>query len=137
MTIANKKENIREEIQRGDEAFDSARLLLSAGHLLDAMSRTYYAVFHYLKALLLSKGLEPKSHHAAIHLFSQFFVKEGIFDSSLNRILSAMQKFREEADYNPSWVISEEGVKEEMEKAALFRKKTLYYLRRKKLFKGS
>jgi uncharacterized protein (UPF0332 family) len=43
------------EIERGDEALKSAETLLEAGLYRDAMSRTYYAVLHYARALLATK----------------------------------------------------------------------------------
>ena len=41
----------------------------------DAVSRTYYAVFHAISATLLSKGLHFSSHGQTIGAFNREFIK--------------------------------------------------------------
>ena len=62
MTDENKRTNIAAEVARGDDSLESAEILLGAGKLADSVSRAYYAVFHYGRALLLMLGEEPKTH---------------------------------------------------------------------------
>jgi hypothetical protein len=58
----------------------AANLLFENDFLQDAISRLYYFLLHNTRALLLTKGLEPKSHdEGALRLFGLHFVKEGIF----------------------------------------------------------
>lgn len=58
------------------------------------------------RALLLTKGLEPKSHEGALRLFSLHFVKQGSFEAKDSHIFSKLMKFRQEADYNPSYTFT-------------------------------
>jgi hypothetical protein len=58
--------------------------------------------------LLLTEGLEPKSHEGALRLLSLHFVKEGIFEPKVSHTFSKLMKYREEADYNPSYVFTAE-----------------------------
>lgn len=67
-----------------------------------------YSLLHYIRALLLTKGLEPKSHEGALRLFSLHFVKEGVFEPADSHIFSRLMKYREEADYNPSYMFTKE-----------------------------
>lgn len=108
MIEENKKRNIREEIHRGGGAMEAANLLFNNDFLNDAVSRLYYFVLYNVRALLLTKGLEPKSHEGTLRLFGLYFVKEGIFDPKSSHIFSKLMKYREEADYNPSYVFTEE-----------------------------
>ncbi len=104
MIEKNKRTNIHEEIEWATKALDAANLLYENGFFNDAVSRLYYFLLHNIKALLLTKGLEPKSHEGALRLFSLHFVKEGIFEPKASHIFSKLMKYREEADYNPSYV---------------------------------
>ena len=104
----NKRNNIKEEIERADKALKAARVLFKEGLLNDAISRLYYFLFYHIRAILLSKGLEPKSHEGALRLFGLHFVKEGIFDPKASHIFSKLMKYRQEADYNPSYLFTEE-----------------------------
>jgi uncharacterized protein (UPF0332 family) len=108
MKEVNKKENIREELKRAERAIGAANLLFDNGFLNDALSRLYYFLLYNIRALLLTKGFEPKSHEGSLRLFALHFVKEGIFESKDSHIFSKLMKYREEADYNPSYIFTRE-----------------------------
>jgi len=108
MKEVNKKENIREELKRAEKAIGAANLLFDNGFLNDALSRLYYFLLYNIRALLLTKGFEPKSHEGSLRLFALHFVKEGVFESKDSHIFSKLMKYREEADYNPSYIFTRE-----------------------------
>lgn len=109
------------ELERGDEALKSAETLRAAGLYRDAMSRTYYAVLHYARALLASQGYFPKSHQGVMHVFSQQYIKTGMIAVETGRILARQQKFREESDYTVESRFSPEAIEAEIADARLFR----------------
>jgi len=108
VTEDNRKENIRAELDRAAEAIAAATLLYENGYISDAVSRLYYFVLYNIRALLLSKGLEPRSHEGALRLLGLHFVREGLMDKSTAQIFSKLMKFREEADYNPVSMFTKE-----------------------------
>jgi len=75
----NKRENIREEIDRANEAIRAANLLFENGFVKDAISKLYYSLLYSVRGLLLTEGLEPKSHEGTLRLFGLHFVKPGAF----------------------------------------------------------
>ena len=77
MSGENQSENALEELRRGKESLQSADLLAERGLLSDAISRLYYFVFHSARALLYTKGLEPKSHEGLLRLIGLHFAKPG------------------------------------------------------------
>jgi uncharacterized protein (UPF0332 family) len=86
-----------------------------------------------VRALLLTEGLEPKSHEGALRLFGLYFVKKGLFEARDSYIFSKLMKYREEADYNPSYTFTSEDFvtfKEEsgrlIERIVAYLKKTGY-----------
>ncbi len=119
MNEENKKTNIREELDRANEAIKAANLLFENGFVRDAVSKLYYALLYGIRALLLTEGLEAKSHEGALRLFGLHFVKSGVFEAKDSHTFSKLMKFREEADYNPSYTFVLEdfsGLKRETEK---------------------
>jgi uncharacterized protein (UPF0332 family) len=108
LTEDNKRKNIREEMEKASKTMDAATLLFDNGFFGDAISRLYYFVLHNIKAVLLTKGLEPKSHEGALRLLGRDFIKEGILEPRLSHTFSKLMKYREEADYNPSYVFTGE-----------------------------
>lgn len=107
MTRENKKVNVAQELARGKECLTSADLLFSHGQLSDAVSILYYFLGHSVRTLLLSKGLEPKTHEDSLRLLSLHFVKPGPFDAETSHTFTRLMKYREEADYNPSYVFAQ------------------------------
>ena len=112
MNEGNKKANIREEIDRAKEAIRAADLLFENGFVRDGISKVYYFLLYHIRALLLTEGLEPKSQEGALRLFGLPFVKPGAFEAKDSHIFSKLMKFREEADYNPSYSFSPEDFTE-------------------------
>ena len=51
-------------------------------------------------------GLEAKSHEGALRLLSLHFVKTGRLEPEASHLFSRLMKYREEADYNPSYVFT-------------------------------
>lgn len=100
MSADPREELVATELRRSEEALRAAAALVELGLHADAVSRAYYAAFHALRALLLSRGLEPRSHSGAIHLLNVEFVRTGALPSSINRLLAGLQRSRELADYD-------------------------------------
>ena len=118
MTEGNKKENIKQQMERASEILKEAELLFEHGSLSGAVSRLYYFLLHSIRALLLTKGLEPKSHEGALRLLSLHFIKEAIFEPKASHTFAKLMKFREEADYSPVYIFTKEDfieIKQEAE----------------------
>jgi uncharacterized protein (UPF0332 family) len=135
MMEENKRENIREEIERATEARRAAELLFRNDFIKDAVSKLYYFLLYSIRALLLTKGLEPKSHEGALRLFGLHFVKEELFISQDSHVFSKLMKFREEADYNPSYIFTKEDFKDLAIEADNLFLKIRAYLKDKDYFK--
>ena len=122
MTKENRKKNITSELNKASEILSEANLLYDNGFISGAVSRLYYALLHTIKALLLTKGLEPKSHEGALRIFGLHFVKEGLFAPRDSHLFARLMKYREEADYNPVYDFIKEDfveLKKEMNELSL------------------
>jgi len=108
LTEENKKKNIKAELEQAEEVFRGAVALKENGFFKDAVSRFYYAAFHTLRAALLTKGLEPKTHEGCDRLLHRDFVKPGLIEMEAARIFSTLMKYREESDYNPFYTFTKE-----------------------------
>ena len=96
------KAEIEAHLARADELLLVARELVQRDHPADAVSRSYYAMFHAATAVLLKSGVERSSHKGVISAFGEFIVKPGhllpAFHASLRRAFEA----RIESDYLPT-----------------------------------
>lgn len=110
MTEENRRLNISEELERADAALEATRVLLQERLLSDCVSRLYYYLFYNVRALLLTKGIEPRSHEGAMRLYSLHFIKNGPLPASASHLFARLMKYREEADYNPSYMFEADDV---------------------------
>lgn len=129
MTDENRKRNAADALARAGEALRAARALLDLGLHADSISRAYYGAFHGLRALLLSRGAEAKTHAGAIHLFNMEFVRPGLFASSHNRLLAGIQRSRELADYDAAVSFSSDDAEACLRDAEAFRSDVVAHLR--------
>lgn len=129
MNEENKRENLLEEVERAQESMDAAELLFTNGFTRDAVAKLYYSLLYSVRAMLLTKGLEPKSHEGALRLFSMHFVKKGVLEPRDSHVFSKLMKYRQEADYNPSYVFTSEDYLEFKKEAEEVMRKINLFLR--------
>ena len=131
MMEENKRENIQAELDGAEKTLLEAELLFKNGFFKGAVSRLYYSLLYSIRALLLTKGLEPKSHEGALRLFGLHFVKEGVLETKASHIFSKLMKYREEADYNPAYIFTREDFVELQKEAGELSDKIKRYLKEK------
>jgi uncharacterized protein (UPF0332 family) len=71
VTEDQKRAAVAAEVARGNDALEEAELLLAAKKLSGAISRAYYAAFHYARALLPTIGEEPRTHGGLVRLLQR------------------------------------------------------------------
>jgi hypothetical protein len=106
VTDSNRAAGIAEELARSESALAASALRADGGFPSDAVSRLCYSLLFRIRALLLTLGLEPKSHEGALRLLSLHFVKAGRLEPEASHLFSRLMKYREEADYNPSYLFT-------------------------------
>ena len=120
MTKDNAKENSVNEARRGDEVLGAARHLLSHGFYNDAISRAYYAAYHWARGLLVTRGLESKTHRGVIQLLNLHFVKDGPLAELTAAHLAHLETYRELSDYTAVTHFTETQAREEITHAVAF-----------------
>lgn len=132
MSDPARRRNIAESLARAVQALAVAEAALAIGGTADAISRTYYAALHYLRALLFARGLDPRTHQGAQHLFNQEFVKPGLFPAKTNKLLAALQRMREQADYDPGMVFDADDARDQIGEVRQFGARVVDVLRDEK-----
>ena len=92
--------SLRGMLDKAAEKLTRAEQDLSDGFPGEASSRTYYAVFHAITAVLATRGLSFSSHMQTIGAFNREFVKSGIFELNTTRTLQHLFEHRQIADYD-------------------------------------
>jgi len=86
-------------IQKGRRALQAAEDHAAHGDADFAASKAYYAVFHLMQAVLLTKGRTYSKHAGVISGFSEQFIKPGIVPMAFGEAIQRLRKHRELGDY--------------------------------------
>jgi uncharacterized protein (UPF0332 family) len=81
--------------------------LLGNGAWDDAASRAYYAAFHAVGAVLLSRGKTFSRHAQLIGAFNRVLVKTEIFDREFASSLMRLLEDRQSGDYDVIGALTE------------------------------
>lgn len=111
------KELSQYRFSRACEDLNDAKLLLDAKSFKSSVNRSYYAIFHALRAVTALDGFDSSKHSGVIAYINRNYVKERIFDKSLSKMLDMAYRLREKADYKDFEIISKNMADEQFQKA--------------------
>ena len=117
MTEDHAKENALRELLKSHRAARAARALLALDLGDDAVTRAYFAAFHAAVALLVSAGLQARSHAGVHELFFRHFVENGPLSRSISKDLASLQRYREQADYTADAHFDQASAEEEIDRS--------------------
>ena len=104
-------------LKKAFEKLTTAIIGFENNRFVDSVSWAYYAAFHSISAVLLSKGLHYSSHGQIIGNFNEEFVKTGIFPSDFTKILQQLFEERQTGDYDFDIYITQEEAEENLKNA--------------------
>jgi len=107
-------------IEQADESLDSAQILLEHKKFRPSVSRSYYAMFYAVQALLIRKKIITSKHSGAIAVFNREFVKNKIFDKEFSRWLQEAFDLRQRADYREMFTVTGQRAKSILDNARSF-----------------
>ena len=110
-------ESVRELLDKAVQSISAAELLLNDDYIDFSASRTYYAMFYAVEALLLSRERTFSKHSAVISAFGKEFVKTGAFDSRFHRYILNAFDLRNAGDYGTIHAVSEEKARQTIKEA--------------------
>ncbi|MCL4456238.1 MAG: HEPN domain-containing protein [Nitrospirae bacterium] len=127
------KEELRTLIQyrlkEAEDSIEEAKVLIKENMSLRAvMNRLYYAMFYAVLALLQEKHLGTSKHTGAIALFDKEFIKTGIFDKGMSKVLHRAFELRQKGDYMEQAEVTKKDVDEILPEATSFVNKIKEYL---------
>lgn len=99
------------------EDLDSARVLLEDGKYKASVNRSYYAIFHSLRSVTALDQFDSSKHSGVIAYFNRTYVKSGVFNKSISKLVDTSFRLREKADYQDFVIISRDQAEEQLEKA--------------------
>ena len=104
-------------LEKAKEDLATARRNFEDGSYRASVNRSYYAIFHALRAVTALDGFDSSKHSGIISYINQHYVKSGVFDRSFSKCIDSAFRLREKADYEDFYVVAIEDAKLQIEKA--------------------
>lgn len=116
-------------LERAREMLDAARQNLCINQYRTSLNRSYYAVFHAMRAVNILNGYDSSKHSGVIAYFNKNFLKENKLDRNLYKIIKDSSYLREKSDYDDFFVIGRQETERQLENAEIFVKAVVDYLK--------
>lgn len=71
-----------------------------------AINRSYYAIFHSIRAVNVLDNFDASKHSSVIAHFNQYYVHTGEFERSVYKIIDSAYRIREKCDYSDFFIVS-------------------------------
>jgi len=108
---------------RLDKAKDDLRVSqsnLENKSFSQSINRSYYSMFHAVRALLALESYDSRKHSGIISYFAQYFIKTGIIEPEYSKMLTNAFKIRNECDYDDFYIAAYQDAKMQFENAGKF-----------------
>jgi len=115
--VTESARQIHSMLRKADRKLAAAERLLETGDWEDASSRSYYAVFHAISAVLWKDGKSFSSHAQTLGTFNRDYVRAGAFPEGFTRILNRLFKDRQKGDYDFLFPIEEQEARDDVRDA--------------------
>lgn len=114
--------------ERATEELENARLMLDTGKFKLALNRSYYSIFHAIRAINVLDEFDSSKHSGVIAHFNQHHVKTGDFPKAASKIIRHASEMREHADYEDFFIASRQDAEEQITNAQIFHQLITAYL---------
>lgn len=119
----NRIELARYRLENAHSRLIESRDNIAIGHFRISVYSSYYAILSAIRALLLLKDENPKTHEGAIKLFNKYFVKDKKFPYGVNKLIKEAKELREESDYGDFFIVDKKSAEEHLQRAEQFVKR--------------
>jgi uncharacterized protein (UPF0332 family) len=116
-------------IYKSKDSLKVARDLHKQGYYNDSASKSYYAVFHALQAILLTTNMSFSKHSAVLSAFNKEFIYNDIFPRDFYKKIIRLFKDRQIGDYEYEKVIEAESSREDVDDAERIINAIIEYLK--------
>ena len=107
----------RYRLARAREDLETAGDNLAHGRYRASVNRSYYAIFHALRSVTALDHFDSGKHSGIIAYFNRNYVKTGVFDREISKLIDSSYRLREKADYDDFFLVARDDAAKQYEKA--------------------
>ena len=118
--MSNEKILSKYRIEQAIECLQSAEREVKAVSYKSAANRSYYAIFHAMRAVLALDNFDSKKHAGIISAFRERYIKTGKFAPHFSKIIGDAFDIRKDSDYEDFYIVPQIEILQQIENARLF-----------------
>ena len=99
---------------------NTAKVNRDIGDYRAAANRSYYAIFHAMRAVLALDEVDMSKHSGIMAEFRRRYLRTEILDRKLSATITQAFEVRNASDYDDFYIVSREDVDLQIDKAAQF-----------------
>ncbi len=107
-------------LQKAKEDMETARVNIKHSKFSQSINRSYYAIFHAVRALLAFEKFDSKRHSVIIGHFNQYYVATGKIDKIYHKMLADAFEIRTKSDYQDFYIVSKNDAERQLNNAEKF-----------------
>jgi uncharacterized protein (UPF0332 family) len=92
------------------QANECLQAALAAIDFKTAANRSYYCIFHAMRAVQALDGFGSKKHSGVIDNFRKDYIRTGVFPQEFSNVITDAFEVRLESDYEDFYVVSKNKV---------------------------
>ncbi len=104
----------RYRLEKAKQDMETADITLKHNKLAQSVNRSYYAIFHALRALLAYDKFDSKKHSSIIGYFNKEYIAGGKIEQDYYKIIAGAFDIRTKCDYQDFYVVSKEDAKKQL-----------------------
>ncbi|MBQ3585071.1 MAG: HEPN domain-containing protein [Synergistaceae bacterium] len=117
MDRKNRLDLSRYRMDKAKSILETSKIDFAHGDMNSSANRSYYAIFHALRAVLAIDGFDSKKHKGIIAYFNRNYVKTRIFPVDTSEIIDSAFEERSNADYEDYYEVTTEAAQEQISNA--------------------
>ena len=114
------KELANYRLERAKEMLTASEDNLVVKQYRTSLNRSYYAIFHAMRAVNSLEGYDSSKHSGVIAFFTQTFLKTEKIDRSMAKIIKESSYLREKSDYDDFYIASKDEAEKQLKNAKVF-----------------
>ena len=115
-------------LSKAYDCLKDSEILIGSGGYKSSANRSYYAVFHGMRAVLVFADYDSKKHSGIISEFRRLYVKTNIFNEEVSKIIGRQFDLRSLSDYDDFFETSESVAVKAFEDARFVLREIYAYL---------
>lgn len=107
-------------MDKAKQDLETARITFEHNKLAQSVNRSYYAIFHALRALLAYDKFDSKKHSSIIGYFNKNYIASEKIEQEYYKIIASAFDIRTKSDYQDFYLVSHKDAEDQLNNAVRF-----------------